>query len=88
MDGTFEWLKGYMYTFGTKIHVFLKWRMLCNDISCIDCVLNKIKIKEAKSLKSQYGFFNKSTYIRCIMPPHVFLCTYNRGFKNIKTKEN
>ena len=88
MDGTFEWLKGYMYTFGTKIHVFLKWGMLCNDISCIDCVLNKIKRKEARSLKSQDGFFNKSTYIWYIMSPHVFLCAYNRGLKNAKTKEN
>ena len=24
MDGTFEQLKGYMHTFGTKIHVFFQ----------------------------------------------------------------
>ena len=35
LDGTSEWLKGYMHTFGTKIHVFLKGRILYNDISCI-----------------------------------------------------
>ena len=35
MDGTCEWLKGFMCTFGTKIHVFFKGRILCNDISCI-----------------------------------------------------
>ena len=42
MDGIFEWLRGYMYTFGTKIHVFLKGKMLCNDIYVlIVCLINK-----------------------------------------------
>ena len=89
MDGTFEWLKGYMYTFGTKIHVFLKWRVLCNDISSIDYMLNKIKRKEARSLKAQDGFFNKSTYMINHVTSCIFVCLYyNRGLKNAKTKEN
>ena len=45
----------------------------------VDLVLHENKTAQIPQ------FLKKSTYIWCIMPPHVFLCGYNnRGYKNEK----